>query len=120
MVLFRAALRPSRCPLVAITITGVGTATSRVGSQWSVPKRGLIASAQVALQQQQLRIAAGLNAAQALVDELVAHRVKVSDDGHDSYGNGRDTQTTISCLRAPSPSTLPPASLEPGWSTPDA
>lgn len=87
--LLRAALKPFRTPLVAITITG-GNATSRVGSRWSIPKRDLIASAQVALQSRKLRIAAALPTAQVLVDELTAYRVKITDDGHDSYGNGRD------------------------------
>ncbi len=87
--LLRTALKPHRTPLVAITITG-GTAASRMGSRWSIPKRDLIASAQVALQSKTLKIAAGLPTAQVLVDELTAYRVKVSDDGHDSYGNGRD------------------------------
>ena len=87
--LLRTALRPIRTPLVAITITG-GTATSRVGTRWSVPKRDLVAAAQVALQTQALKIASALPAAQTLVDELTAYRVKVSEDGHDSYGNGRD------------------------------
>jgi len=87
--LLRTALKPFRTPLVAVTITG-GTATSRVGSRWSVPKRDLIAAAQVVLQTKRLKIAAGLPTAQTLVDELTAYRVKVSEDGHDSYGNGRD------------------------------
>jgi len=28
--------------------------------------------------------------AQLLVDELIAHRVRISEEGDDSYGNGRD------------------------------
>lgn len=88
--LLRPALKPLGAPLVSIIITG-GNSTSRVGSHWSVPKRDLIASAQVALQQKRLRIASQLAEAQTLVDELVAYRVKVSDDGHDSYSNGRET-----------------------------
>ena len=47
--LLRAALRPFRTPLVAITITG-GAAASRGGTRWTVPKRDLVAAAQVALQ----------------------------------------------------------------------
>ncbi len=88
--LLRAALVPVRTPLTAITITGGATA-SRDGSRWSVPKRDLIAAAQVALQTRQLKIAAALPTAQLLADELAAYRVTVSDDGRDTYGNGRET-----------------------------
>jgi hypothetical protein len=87
--LLRTALKPLRTPVVAVTITG-GSSASRKGSRWSVPKRDLIASAQVALQSKTLKIASALPLAQVLVDELVAYRVKVSEDGHDTYGNGRD------------------------------
>jgi hypothetical protein len=44
----------------------------------------------VALQTRTLRIARAMPTAHLLIDELTAYRVKVSDDGHDSYGNGRD------------------------------
>jgi hypothetical protein len=86
--LLREALRPFHAPLVAITITG-GASATRVGSLWTVPKRDLVASAQVALQTKQLKIAAGLPAAQTLVDELTAYRLTISDDGRDTFGNGR-------------------------------
>ena len=87
--LLRTALKPLQAPLVSITITG-GVATTRAGSRWSVPKRDLVAAAQVALQTKRLKIAAALPTAQLLVDELTAYRVKVSDEGHDTYGNGRE------------------------------
>jgi hypothetical protein len=86
--MLRDELRPSRTPLVAITITG-GTAATHIGSRWSVPKRDLIGAAQVALQTRELKIAAALPEAQTLADELRAYRVQISDDGRDSYGNGR-------------------------------
>ncbi len=75
---------------MAITITG-GAAASRGGTRWSVPKRDLVAAAQVALQSKRLKIAASLPAAQLLVDELTAYRVTISDAGRDSYGNGRES-----------------------------
>jgi hypothetical protein len=87
--LLRAALVPLRTPLTAITITG-GSAASRDGSRWTIPKRDLIAAAQVALQTRMLKIASALPTAQLLVDELAAYQVKVNDDGRDTYGNGRD------------------------------
>jgi hypothetical protein len=87
--LLRTALGPLRTPLVAITITG-GIAASRSGSRWSVPKRDLIASAQIALQTKRLKVASSLASAQTLVDELTSYRIAISDDGRDSYGNGRE------------------------------
>lgn len=52
-----------------------------------MPKQDLIAAAQVALQTKRLRIASGLPSARLLIEELAAYRVKVSEDGMDSYGN---------------------------------
>ena len=87
--LLRAALVPLRAPLTAVTITG-GSTASRKGSRWSVPKRDLIGAAQIALQSRQLKIASALPTAQLLADELAAYRITISNEGHDSYGNGRE------------------------------
>lgn len=87
--LLREALEAFYTPMTAITITG-GSTASRTGSRWSIPKRDLIAAAQVAIQSKTLKVAAALPAAQLLADELAAYRVKVSDDGRDSFGNGRE------------------------------
>lgn len=87
--LLQEALRALQTPLTAISITG-GSKASKDGSRWSVPKRDLIAAAQVALQTRKLKIAAALPSAQLLTDELAAYRVRVSEDGKDSFGNGRE------------------------------
>jgi hypothetical protein len=60
-------------------------------SEASVPKRELVVAAQLALQQGRLRIAAGLEHADTLVDELRNYQVKISPAGHDSY-NAREGQ----------------------------
>lgn len=73
---------------VAVTVTG----GDRINGAWPdlrVPKREVVASAQIALQTGRLRIAAGLEHASTLVKELLAFRVKISAGGHDSY-EGRD------------------------------
>ncbi len=80
---------PREVRLTSVVITG-GADASRKSSAWTVPKRELIGEAQVALQMKQLRIAADLPTAQLLIDELMAYSVKISETGHDSYGNGRD------------------------------
>lgn len=87
--LLRQALRPSGAPLVAITITG-GLTASHKKSRWTVPKRDLIGGAQVALQSKRLKIASSLESSQLLADELTAYRVTLSEDGKDSFGNGRE------------------------------
>jgi hypothetical protein len=87
--LLRKQLGALHAPLVAVTITGGATA-SRAGSRWSVPKRDLIAAAQVAIQAKRLKIASALSAAQILTDELTGYRITINNDGHDAFGNGRD------------------------------
>lgn len=95
--MLRDALRTHRVPVTSILVTG-GSAATHTGNRWSVPKRDLIGAAQVALQTRELKIAAALRTAQTLVDELVAYRVQISDEGHDSYSNGRDTPNDDLCL----------------------
>jgi phage FluMu gp28-like protein len=89
--LLREALRVVCAPVTAITITG-GSTASHVGSKWSIPKKDLVGAAQVALQTRKLKIASALPTAQLLADELAAYRVTLSEDGRDSYGNGREAQ----------------------------
>ena len=68
-----------------ITITG-GTATHATpDGGWNVPKRDLITSTQIMLQDGRLRIAGGLEHAATLTKELADYRVKISATGHDSY-----------------------------------
>jgi len=87
--LFReAGLRP-----IAITITG-GTSAHRdpLASGWSVPKRDLVSSLQVALQSKQLRISPRLAHAQTFMTEAKNFKVSISlSTGHDSYGAWRES-----------------------------
>jgi hypothetical protein len=68
----------------AITITA-GDQVHAVWGGFNVPKRDLITSTQVMLQDGRLRIAAGLEHAATLTKELADYRVKISPAGHDSY-----------------------------------
>ncbi len=87
--------------IYAITITG-GTSVGGSGGQRTVPKRDLITTTAVLLQQGRLRIAANLTDADTLVDELLSYRIKLSDTGHDSYGpansNEHDDLLLALCL----------------------
>ena len=74
---------------VPITIHG-GDVVSRDGTYWRVPKRDLVGALQVLLQTTRLKIAGQLRYADTLVQELLRFRVKISDQGHDSYGAWRD------------------------------
>jgi hypothetical protein len=79
------ALQDAGLQPVAVTITGAGKATRARGG-WHVPKRDLIASAQIALQSRRLVIAAGLPDTETLVQELQDYRVEISEKtGNDSY-----------------------------------
>jgi hypothetical protein len=74
---------------IAITITG-GSSVSRDGDHYSVPKRDLISSLVVLLQDERLKIAESLPEARTLVQELLGFRVKISLQAHDSYGPWRE------------------------------
>jgi hypothetical protein len=74
--------RPS--DIYAITITS-GTSVGGAGYHPTVPKRDLINTTAVILQQQRLRIATDLPDANALGDELLSYRIKITDTGHDRY-----------------------------------
>ena len=69
-----------------------------------VPKRDLITSALVALQNNTLKIAESIPEKEVLVEELLSYRVKVTLAGHDSYEPWREGQhddllfaTALSC-----------------------
>jgi len=75
---------------VAIYITS-GDKATREGSTFHVPKRDLVSTAAVLLQNKRLKIAADLPQAAALVNELLAFKVKVDPaTAHDSYGAWRE------------------------------
>jgi hypothetical protein len=84
--MLRPALRRPTVPFYAVTITA-GDLPNRDGRNWRIPKRDLIAAAQVALQEHRLRIPAALAEARTLREELLAYRVTISAGGRDSYGN---------------------------------
>lgn len=73
--------------LYAVTITA-GAAAGGVGRDLTVPKRDLINTTAVLLQQRRVRIASDLDDASVLVSELLGYRVNVSDAGHQTYGPG--------------------------------
>ncbi|HEU4700686.1 MAG TPA: hypothetical protein VFS40_15990 [Gemmatimonadales bacterium] len=82
-------LREAGLKPIPVTITG-GDAVSRDGAGWRVPKRDLVGAVQVLLQSQRLKFAAEMPLVSTLVAELKAFRVKVSEQGHDSYGAWRE------------------------------
>ncbi len=82
-LLIQAGLSP-----IAVTIHG-GSAVSASpgGLELGVPKRDLVAAAQVVLQNGKLRVAEALAEADTLTRELLAFKVKIAANAHDSYGN---------------------------------
>ena len=75
--------------LKGITITGGNTVTQDAGI-YSVPKRDLITSLQVAFQNGELKIAPGLPEADTLIKELTNFKVKINLNGHDQYEAWRE------------------------------
>ena len=69
----------------AINITG-GDKASRNGMNINVPKRDLVSTLQVLFQTGRLKVAADIPEAKLLVEELLNFQVKISSQGHDSYG----------------------------------
>jgi Terminase RNaseH-like domain len=68
-----------------------GDAESMADGVYRVPKRNLVSALQVALQSGTLKIAAGLDLAEVLRQELLDFRVKVSiETAHESYGAWRE------------------------------
>lgn len=82
-------LRAGGLNCVGITIHG-GDAVTRDDGDFRVPKRDLVGTLQVLLQNQRLKIAEELPLASVLSQELRNFRAKISLGGHDSYGAGDD------------------------------
>jgi hypothetical protein len=74
-----------RAEIVSVTITGGDKVTNDADS-YRVPKRTLVAGAQVALQTRRLQIGAALPFADTLVRELENFKVKINDNANDIYG----------------------------------
>ncbi len=74
---------------IAITITGGDQVVFEKG--WRVPKRDLVGCVQILLQTSRLKFAEQIPAVPALVQELLAFRVKIDPlTAHDSYGAWRE------------------------------
>ena len=62
---------------------------------YNTPKRDLVTNLQVMLQNGDLRIARGLKEADALTDELMNFKTKITESGHDVYGARSGTHDDI-------------------------
>lgn len=83
---------PLPCSLYLLSIHG-GNTVSREGSLLGVPKRDLIASAQVLMQSKRLEIAGTMPDTTALISELRNFQVKIDPQtAHDSYSAWRENQ----------------------------
>lgn len=83
-------LRQARLPadIMAVSITS-GQRETHEQSDWCVPKRDLITGLLVRFQAGELDICGHLPAAETFITELGNMRIKVSADGHETYGAGR-------------------------------
>jgi len=95
---------------VTVTITG-----GEKGTGYHLPKRDLLSAVQVPLQQERLKISAGLALGPVLERELTSFRMKLSTNGHDSYdvirregeGHGDLVIALALACRWPSPNVEP-------------
>lgn len=76
---------------IAVTITA-GDAVNQDGHEWRVPKRDLVSVVRVLLETQRLKVAASLELAPVLVDELTSFQMRLTPTGHDSYAAAREGQ----------------------------
>lgn len=77
---------------IAVTITGGDTAMQN-GAAYRVPKRDLVSTLEVVLQERRLKIAQEMPDQSALVDELLNFRATFARSGHESFaagGSGHD------------------------------
>jgi hypothetical protein len=77
------------CMLRPVMVTGGGAESEKDG-YYRVPKRDLITGLQVLLQTGALKIVKGLEWGPALLKELAEMRVKVTVEGHETFGSWRD------------------------------
>jgi hypothetical protein len=80
---------PRAVRLYSIWITG-GISVGREPGKTTVPKRDLITTTQLLLQDGRLRIAPHTLDAEQLVKELINYRVTISDSGNDTYAPWRE------------------------------
>lgn len=72
---------------LAVTITG-GDSVAHDGRSYRVPKRDLVSTVEILLQERRLKIARDMDHSAALVDELLSFRASISAAGHDTYAAG--------------------------------
>jgi Terminase RNaseH-like domain len=80
--------------IYGITITS-GTTVTGTGKDPHVPKRDLISTTSVILEQRRLRIAENMADTDALTDELLAYRRTTTDRGNDTYAAASGTHDDL-------------------------
>ena len=79
-----------RCSVTGISIHG-GNTVSQEGNRWLVPKRDLIGGLQVALQNGDLKVAAGLPHGDILITELSNYTMKINLNGNTQFEAWRES-----------------------------
>ena len=75
-----------RYSLNAISITGGDVEHARQSGVFTVPKRDLVSTVQIELQNNRLKFAKGLKEANTLIEELSNFQTTITDSGRDTYG----------------------------------
>lgn len=74
---------------IPITIVS-GVTVSQVDGYWHVPKRDLVSSIAVQLQNERLKFAEALQMTEVLTQELLNFKVKITEAANDTYGAWRE------------------------------
>ena len=93
-----------------VTITAGHAASQDGRGGWLVPKKDLVGTMQVLLQQRRLQVAPELAEADTLVRELLGFEVKVTAAANETFGAWREGRTTTSSWPSPSPPGSPSGS----------
>jgi hypothetical protein len=87
-------IRHKHCPITVTNVAGGASKSADVG--WLVPRRDLISASQILFDEEQLKIAEGLDLAGALRDELLAFKPKAArPEDLDAWRIGKDDDQVL-------------------------
>ena len=84
-------LRAQGLTPLGIGITGAGAVNKQGPRDATVPKRDLALTLQILFQSKRIKLAKNLDEMEALVKELQAFKMKISQSGHDTYEAERES-----------------------------
>jgi hypothetical protein len=86
---------------IGVNITSGVDEVKKSMKRYNVPKRNLVDSLKVILQERKLRIAAGISHTDYLIEELLNFELRYSQHGNDIYGSSRHHDDLVVALMLP-------------------